>query len=79
MAMGKAIVVQSGDSLVNPWDTQFFIKVPHVFAEGEAYRFSMKIRAEKPAPAESQAHAQPGQCLHWAMVGSLILQPNGRI
>ncbi len=68
--VGKAIVVQSGDSPVNPWDTQFFIKVPHVFAEGEAYRFSMKIRAEKPAPAESQAHAQPGQYLHWAMVGS---------
>lgn len=68
--VGKAIVVQSGDNPVNSWDTQFFVKVPHVFVTGEAYRFSMKIRAEKPATASSQAHKEPGQYLHWAMVGS---------
>ena len=68
--VGRAIVVQSGDNPTNPWDTQFFVTVPHEFSEGEKYRFSMKIRAEKPAPSESQAHAQPGQYLHWSMVGS---------
>ena len=68
--VGRAIVVQSGDNPVDPWDTQFFVKVPHVFTTGEAYRFSMKIRADKPATAESQAHAQPGGYLHYAMVGS---------
>lgn len=68
--VGRAIVVQSGDNPANNWDTQFFVKVPHVFKTGENYRFSMKIRAEKPAPSESQAHKQPGEYLHWAMVGS---------
>ncbi|MGQ1891983.1 endo-1,4-beta-xylanase [Thermophagus sp. OGC60D27] len=68
--VGRAIVVQTGDNPSNPWDSQFFITVPYEFSEGEKYRFSMKIRAEKPAPSESQAHAQPGQYLHWSMVGS---------
>ena len=68
--VGRAIVVRSGDNPTNPWDTQFFVRVPHVFEAGEKYRFSMMIRAEKPAPAESQAHAEPGQYLHWSMVGS---------
>ena len=68
--VGKAIVVTSGDNPANSWDTQFFVKVPRVFKAGEKYRFSMKIRAEKPATASSQAHKQPGEYLHWAMVGS---------
>lgn len=68
--VGRAIMVQSGDNPANNWDTQFFVKVPYVFKTGDAYRFSMKIRADKPAATESQAHRNPGQYLHWSMVGS---------
>lgn len=68
--VGKAIVVKSGDSPANSWDTQFFVRVPKILKAGDNYRFSMKIRAEKPATASSQAHKQPGEYLHWAMVGS---------
>lgn len=68
--VGKAIVVQSGDNPVNPWDTQFFVRVPRTFEEGEKIRFSMKFRAEKAANSESQAHNEPGGYLHWSMVGS---------
>ena len=68
--VGRAIVVQAGANPANAWDTQFFVRVPRVFTTGEAYRFSMKIRAEKPASASSQAHKQPGEYLHWEMVGS---------
>jgi len=68
--VGKAIVVQSGDNPVNPWDTQFFVRVPRTFEEGEKIRFSMKYRAEKAANSESQAHNEPGGYLHWSMVGS---------
>lgn len=68
--VGHAIVVKSGDNPANPWDTQFFVKVPKNFEEGEKIRFSMKYRAEKPANAESQAHNEPGGYLHWAFVGS---------
>ncbi|WP_352421328.1 endo-1,4-beta-xylanase [Proteiniphilum sp.] len=68
--IGRSIVVQSGDNPVNPWDTQFFVKVPYVFQAGDPYRFSMKVRADKPALIESQAHGDPGGYIHWAMVGS---------
>lgn len=67
---GHAIVVHSGDNPANTWDTQFFVKVPYTFQQGEAYRFSMKVRADKNATAESQAHNEPGGYLRWAMVGS---------
>jgi GH35 family endo-1,4-beta-xylanase len=68
--VGRSIVVQSGDAPVNPWDTQFFVNVPRVLEEGDKYRFSMKVKADKAATIESQAHAAPGGYLHWAMVGS---------
>ena len=68
--VGKAIVVKSGDDPANSWDTQFFVRIPRILKAGDNYRFSMKIRAEKPASATSQAHKQPGEYLHWAMVGS---------
>ena len=68
--VGRSIVVQSGDNPTNPWDTQFFVKVPYVFKEGDVYRFKMKIKAIKPAASESQAHKNPGEYLHWSMVGS---------
>ncbi|WP_291861442.1 endo-1,4-beta-xylanase [Marinilabilia sp.] len=68
--VGRAIVVQSGDNPANAWDTQFFVKAPRTFEEGEAIRFRMKYRAEKEANSESQAHNEPGGYLHWSMVGS---------
>lgn len=68
--VGRSIVVQSGDNPANPWDTQFFVKVPRTFEEGEKIRFSMKYRAQKAASSESQAHKEPGGYLHWSMVGS---------
>ncbi|MDH6312107.1 endo-1,4-beta-xylanase [Parabacteroides sp. PFB2-10] len=68
--VGRAIVIESGDDPTNAWDTQFFVKVPHTFEEGEAYNFSMKIKASKPATITSQAHNNPGGYLHYAMVGS---------
>lgn len=67
---GRAIVVQSGDNASQDWDTQFFVKVPHVFKEGEKYRFSMKVKASRDASIESQAHKEPGGYLYYSMVGS---------
>ncbi len=68
--VGRAIVVKSGDAPTNVWDTQFFVKAPRQLQEGDAYRFSMKYRAEKVANSESQSHNNPGEYIHWAMVGS---------
>ena len=68
--VGRAITVQSGDNPTNDWDTQFFVKVNHVFQEGESYKFSMKVKASKNASIDSQAHNNPGGYLHWSMIGS---------
>ena len=68
--VGRAIVVKSGDNPTNPWDTQFFVKAPQQLEEGQAYRFSMKVKADKPATIESQSHNNPGGYIHWSMIGS---------
>ncbi len=68
--VGRSVVIQSGDNPVNSWDTQFFVKVDHVFEEGEAFKFSMMMKADKAATISSQAHNNPGGYLHWTLVGS---------
>ncbi len=68
--VGRAIVVKSGNAPANDWDTQFFVKAPRQLKAGEKYRFSMKIKADKPATMSSQSHNNPGGYVHWAMVGS---------
>ncbi|TCO10695.1 endo-1,4-beta-xylanase [Natronoflexus pectinivorans] len=67
---GRAVVVQSGNSPVNAWDTQFFVRVPRTFEDGDRIRFTLKYRAEIPAASETQAHNEPGGYLHWQMAGT---------
>jgi len=68
--VGRAIVVKSGNNPANSWDTQFFVKAPQQLLAGQAYRFSMKVKADKPATISSQAHNNPGGYVHWSMIGS---------
>lgn len=68
--VGRAIVVQSGDSPEFEWDTQFFVQAPRQLQAGQAYRFSMKIKADKAATISSQAHNNPGGYVNYEMVGS---------
>ena len=50
-------------SIANPqysWDTQFFVYTPkHTWQAGEKYRFSMKVKADKPARITVQSHNGP--------------------
>ncbi|WP_319590116.1 endo-1,4-beta-xylanase [uncultured Draconibacterium sp.] len=68
--VGRAIVVKSGDNPTNTWDTQFFVKAPQQLLAGQAYRFSMMVKADKPATISSQSHNNPGGYVHWSMIGS---------
>jgi GH35 family endo-1,4-beta-xylanase len=68
--IGRAIVVKSADNPTNTHDTQFFVKVPYTFKEGDTYRFTMKVKADKAGTIESQAHNNPGGYLHYSMVGT---------
>ncbi len=68
--VGRAIVVKSGDNPTNTWDTQFFVKAPQQLEAGQAYRFSMKVKADKPATIASQSHNDPGGYIYWSMIGN---------
>ncbi len=68
--VGRSVVIQSGDNPANSWDTQFFVKVPHTFVAGDAFKFSMMVKADKAATISSQAHLNPGGYKHWTIVGS---------
>lgn len=55
------------------WDTQFFIyaKVDEPIPSGKMVRVSFKYKADKDGPNPgTQAHANPGNYNHWAMIGN---------
>ncbi len=61
---GRAIKIVTAAKVDNPWDNQFFITNPdHVWAAGDEYRFSMKVRSAVPTSVSSQEHAAPGSYL----------------
>ena len=66
----KAVKVQSADSPTNNWDTQFFIRLPYQLPAGTQYKVSFDYKADKAGDFDTQAHANPGQYIHWAAVGS---------
>jgi len=68
--VGRSIIVKSASNPTNNWDTQFFVKVPYKFKEGDTYRFTMKVKADKAGTIESQAHNNPGGYLYWSMIGN---------
>ena len=52
------------------WNSQFFVTTPnHDWKAGDRYRFKMKVRADKPAEIQVQAHIMPGGYQHWIMLG----------
>lgn len=71
----RSVIVRSGDNPPNAWDTQFFVTVDRQFKAGDAYRFSMKAKADKTATIESQSHNNPGGYLHYQMIGTPVLTP----
>lgn len=68
---GRAVIVEAGAMVEQPWDNQFFITSEHVFEEGDEYRFSMKVKAAKEASVGTQAHNAPGAYNHYAMIGNI--------
>ena len=66
----KAVKVQSADNPANNWDTQFFIRMPYQIPAGTAFKISFDYKADVAGGFETQAHANPGQYIHWACCGS---------
>ena len=66
----KAIKVLSGDDPTQDWDSQFFIRLPYQLPAGTQYRVSFDYKADKAGDFDTQSHAEPGQYIHWAAIGS---------
>ena len=75
----KAVKVQSADDPDDPtteetegtdWDSQFFIRLPYQLPAGTKYKVSFDYKADKAGDFDTQAHANPGQYIHWAFCGS---------
>ena len=71
------VYVTSVNNASNPWDTQFFIYVNHVFSSGEKTKISFDYRCDVPATIPTQTHTTPGNYLGGGegMVGSLSATP----
>ncbi|MBR0115786.1 MAG: hypothetical protein IJM04_00745 [Prevotella sp.] len=53
------------------WDNQFWIVANRTLAVGEETIVQFKYKAGIPANVSTQCHADPGDYLHWAAIGSL--------
>lgn len=68
----RCIKVHSIPDAVNDYDTQFWLYTPkHQWQEGEKYQVRMWVRADAAATASTQAHAEPGNYIHYAMLGDI--------
>ena len=63
--------IPEGAESIDDWDAQFFITVADQLVQGDKYRVKFKVRAEKAASAQTQAHDQPGGYIHWAFIGDV--------
>jgi len=67
---GKAVKVQTADKPANDWASQFFVRLPYQLSAGTKFRFSFDYRASVAGQAETQAHNEPEQYIHYACAGS---------
>lgn len=59
------------DGHLASWDSQFFVYVKQAIESGKMLRLTMRVRADKPAYASTQAHFTPGDYNHWQCVGNV--------
>jgi len=74
----REIKVVSIENAENPWDTQFFIRLPEgkELSAGDNIRFSMDVKASQDAHISTEAHKEPEEYLHWWMVGDYDVSTN---
>ena len=71
----RGIVVKAGDDTGNDkavaWDSQFWIQLNEKLPEGSKIHIEFDYKASKAAKGSTQAHSNPGNYLHWAMMGDV--------
>ncbi len=66
----RGIMVQSADNPTQDWDTQFWMYFQENIPEGTKWRVSFDYRASQDGGSDTQAHAEPGDYIHYEMIGS---------
>ena len=66
----RGIQVHSAAGAAQDWDAQFWINLPETLPEGTKYRISFAYRASMDASADTQAHRDPSDYIHYEMIGS---------
>ena len=66
----RGIMVHSAAGAAQDWDAQFWINLPETLPAGTKYRTTFSYRASMNATADTQAHADPSDYIHWDMLGS---------
>ncbi|MCR4835117.1 MAG: hypothetical protein K5899_01850 [Bacteroidaceae bacterium] len=57
---------------IDAWDSRFFVVLPFDLREGDKVKFSVDIKAEKPASGIStQGHANPDEYVTWGIFGTI--------
>jgi len=67
----RGIVVEATAKKADAWDNQFWFRFNETVAADAKYRVSFDYRADTPASASTQAHAEPSDYIHYEMLGNV--------
>ena len=68
---GRGIMVAATEKNANAWDNQFWFRFNEPVNADTKYRVSFDYRADNDATVSTQAHAEPGDYIHYEMFGNL--------
>ena len=63
--------IPEGKESIDDWDAQFFITTTEKLEPGDKYLITFRVRADKAANSQTQAHNLPGNYNHWQMMGDI--------
>ena len=63
--------IPEGKETIDDWDSQFFITVADKLQPGDEYMITFRVRADKAATAQTQAHNHPGEYNFYEMLGNI--------
>ena len=67
----RCIKVEATEKKADAWDNQFWFRFSEIVPAGTKYRVSFDYRADADAKASTQAHAEPGDYIHYDMLGDV--------
>ena len=71
----RGIVVEATAKESDAWDNQFWFRFNEIVPADAKYRVSFDYRADAPAKASTQAHAEPSDYIHYQMLGDVNFTP----